>query len=68
MFILSGQIYTDVSDTRMPARHEVLVDEMFYYGMVKEVFSRGVVSSKAIYEDLQARFSRGPYKPRTPKE
>ncbi|WP_432671475.1 hypothetical protein [Flavobacterium sp. SM2513] len=68
VFNLSGQIYMDVSDTRMLAVHEGLINGMFYYGMVREAFSRGVASARAIYEDLQARFSRGPYKPRANKE
>lgn len=68
MGTLAQQIATDVSDTRMLAGHEGLVTGMFYYGMVKEAFSRGVASARVIYEDLQARFSRGSYKPRANKE
>ena len=65
---LATQLATDVSDTRMLAGHEALVTGMFYYGMVKEAFTKGVATARAIYEDLQARFSRGPYNPRAKKE
>jgi hypothetical protein len=65
---LATQIASDVSDTRMLAGHEALITGMFYYGSVKEAYSRGVVSARAIYEDLKARFTRGSYKTKAKKE
>ncbi|WP_432670141.1 hypothetical protein [Flavobacterium sp. SM2513] len=65
---LAFRLHTDVSDTRILAGHESLVTGMFYYVIVKEAFSRGAASTRAIYEDLQVRFSRGPYNIRIKKD
>ena len=55
---LVQQLGVDVSDTRMLAGSEALQQALFYYGQVREADSKGVPSSRAIYEDLQPRFSR----------
>lgn len=55
---LANQIATDVSDTTMLAGSEALTQALMYYGQVREAESKKVESSRAIYEDLQPRFSR----------
>ena len=55
---LVQQLGVDVSDTRMLAGSEALQQALFYYGQVREADSKGVPSSRAIYEDLQPMFSR----------
>ena len=55
---LVQQLGVDVSDTRMLAGSEALQQALFYYGQVREADSKGVPSSRAIYEDLQPRFAR----------
>ena len=60
---LVQQLGVDVSDTRMLAGSEALQQALFYYGQVREADSKGVPSSRAIYEDLQPRFSRKRAKP-----
>ena len=60
---LVQQLGVDVSDTRMLAGSEALQQALFYYGQVREADSKGVPSSRAIYEDLQPRFSRKRNKP-----
>ena len=63
---LVQQLMVDVSDTRMLAGSEALQQALLYYGQVREANSKGVPSARAIYEDLQPRFSRKRAKP-TPK-
>ena len=60
---LINQLAVDVSDTRMLAGSEALQQSLFYYGQVREADSKGVPSSRAIYEDLQPRFARRRAKP-----
>lgn len=60
---LVQQLGVDVSDTRMLAGSEALQQALLYYGQVREADSKGVPSSRAVYEDLQARFSRKRAKP-----
>ena len=60
---LVQQLGVDVSDTRMLAGSEALQQALFYYGQVREADSKGVPSSRAIYEDLQPRFARRRAKP-----
>ncbi|MDD3004691.1 hypothetical protein [Flavobacterium sp.] len=60
---LAKQISEDVSDTSMLAGSEALQQALLYYGQVREAYSKGVTSSRAIYEDLQTRFSRRRVKP-----
>jgi len=60
---LVNQVAADVSDTSMLAGSEALQQSMFYYGQVREADSKGVASSRAIYEDLQPRFSKKRAKP-----
>ena len=60
---LVQQLGVDVSDTRMLAGSEALQQALFYYGQVREADSKGVPSSRAIYEDLQPRFARRRNKP-----
>ena len=55
---LVSQLGVDISDTRMLAGSEALQQSLLYYGQVREADSKGVPSSRAIYEDLQPRFSR----------
>jgi hypothetical protein len=55
---LASQLATDVNDTSMLAGSEALMSGMLYYGTVKEAYSKGVVTAKTIYEDLQERFSK----------
>ena len=60
---LVQQLGVDVSDTRMLAGSEALQQALLYYGQVREADSKGVPSSRAIYEDLQPRFARRRAKP-----
>jgi hypothetical protein len=60
---LVQQLGVDVSDTRMLAGSEALQQALLYYGQVREADSKGVPSARAIYEDLQPRFSRKRAKP-----
>lgn len=60
---LAKQLVVDVSDTSMLAGSEALGQALFYYGQVREADSKGVPSSRAVYEDLQPRFSRKRAKP-----
>lgn len=60
---LATQLVVDVSDTSMLAGSEALTQALFYYGQVREADSKGVPTSRAIYEDLQPRFSRRKSKP-----
>lgn len=55
---LSMQLATDVKDTMMLAGSEALQSSLLYYGQVREANSKGVPTARAIYEDLQPRFSR----------
>lgn len=57
------QLVVDISDTSMLAGSEALQQALFYYGQVREADSKGVPTSRAIYEDLQPRFSRRKSKP-----
>jgi hypothetical protein len=60
---LAKQLVVDISDTSMLAGSEALTQALFYYGQVREANSKGVATSRAIYEDLQPRFSRKRAKP-----
>ncbi len=60
---LVSQLGVDISDTRMLAGSEALQQSLLYYGQVREADSKGVPSSRAIYEDLQPRFARRRNKP-----
>jgi hypothetical protein len=60
---LAKQIVVDISDTSMLAGSEALQQALFYYGQVREANSKGVATSRAIYDDLQPRFSRKRAKP-----
>ncbi|WP_396178649.1 hypothetical protein [Flavobacterium sp.] len=60
---LARQLVADVSDTSMLAGSEALQQALLYYGQVREANSKGVPSSRAVYDDLQARFSRKRAKP-----
>lgn len=60
---LTRQLAADVSDTSMLAGSEALQQALLYYGQVREANSKGVATSRAIYEDLQPRFSRRKAKP-----
>lgn len=60
---LAKQITEDVSDTSMLAGSEALQQALLYYGQVREAYSKGIASSRAIYEDLQTRFVRRRAKP-----
>lgn len=60
---LAKQLVVDISDTSMLAGSEALQQALLYYGQVREADSKGVPSSRAIYEDLQPRFSRRKSKP-----
>ena len=55
---LASQLATDINDTSMLAGSEALLSGMLYYGTVKEAYSKGVPTSRTIYEDLQERFSK----------
>ena len=57
------QLVVDISDTSMLAGSEALQQALLYYGQVREADSKGVPTSRAIYEDLQPRFSRRKSKP-----
>lgn len=60
---LAKQLVVDISDTSMLAGSEALQQALLYYGQVREADSKGVPSSRAIYEDLQPRFARRRNKP-----
>ena len=60
---LAKQLVVDISDTSMLAGSEALQQALLYYGQVREADSKGVASSRAIYEDLQPRFARRRNKP-----
>ena len=64
---LSNQLATDISDTVMLAGSEALQSAMLYYGQVKEANSKGIVTARPIYEDLQTRFSKRKRKPKDDK-
>jgi len=64
---LSQQLATDVSDTVMLAGSESLQSAMLYYGQVREAHSKGIVTARPIYEDLQTRFSKRKRKPKDDK-
>jgi len=64
---LSNQLATDISDTVMLAGSEALQSAMLYYGQVKEANSKGIVTARPIYEDLQTRFFKRKRKPKDDK-
>ena len=60
---LVQQLGVDVSDTRMRGGSEALQQALLYKKKEREADSKGVPSSRAIYEDLQPRFARRRAKP-----
>ncbi|MGK4567755.1 hypothetical protein [Flavobacterium sp. 3HN19-14] len=61
---LATQLAADAKDTVTLAGSKALQAAMLYYGQVREANSKGVQTAKPIYEDLQERFARRPYKPK----
>ncbi len=59
---LATQLASDIRDTATLAGSEALTAALFYYGITKEAYDKGVLTAKPIYEDLSQRFVRKSYK------